>query len=491
MEPTLDDRQLVEQSMGGSREAFGRLVDRYRGLLCAITYSTTGSIEQSEELAQEAFLQAWRNLNQLRDLGRFRVWLCTIARNLASRAAKRRSQDAVAKAAQVGAIQERDPAERLIDEEQQKLVWAALEAIPANCREPMVLFYRKEQSVRDVAEELGVSEHVVRQRLYRGRQLLKAELASLVEETLARSGPGKAFVVAVVAALPALTSQTASAVVTTVAAKATHSTPAGKALLASGLSGAILGPILGLLGGVLGAWCSIKNTNSPRERRFMIQMTIFFCIYMTVLMGLPLTLALAGVIAMRSYWMCAILFFVSLGPLILWGNARQRRIQIEEGTYRQPATGPSGITPRGIYASFGGGTFGATSWLVILAGIVSDWPAMAGILVGSLATFYLATAICVRNPQRYWSAAVFTVCAFTAVTLTTINLRWEMWMERYRHSRFYEPANDVSLTTINLLVVALCGFLLTLSILRLLRSRAGRRDDTSTAHTERPCRSGP
>ena len=109
-----------------------------------------------------------------------------------------------------------------------------------------------------------------------------------MEDTLSRSGPGKAFTIGVIAALPALSTQTAGAAVASLAAKGV---PAARTLLAAGLSGAILGPIIGLLGGILGAWCSIRNTNSPRERRFMIRMTVFVWPLLLALLGVPLTLA--------------------------------------------------------------------------------------------------------------------------------------------------------------------------------------------------------
>jgi hypothetical protein len=123
-----------------------------------------------------------------------------------------------------------------------------------------VLFYRSQRSVSDVAAALGLSQDTVRQRLHRGRQLIKSEVASLVEDTLARSGPGKAFAVGVIAALPALITPPASAAVAGIAVKGA---PAAKTLVGTGLTGAILTPILGLPGGIFGAWWSSKFNGSP------------------------------------------------------------------------------------------------------------------------------------------------------------------------------------------------------------------------------------
>jgi RNA polymerase sigma factor (sigma-70 family) len=68
----------------GSRDAFGHIVARYRNLICSLAFSATGDLCQSEDLAQETFVAAWKQLGRLRDPARLRSWLCHIARNLAS-----------------------------------------------------------------------------------------------------------------------------------------------------------------------------------------------------------------------------------------------------------------------------------------------------------------------------------------------------------------------------------------------------------------------
>jgi RNA polymerase sigma factor (sigma-70 family) len=269
------DNELLRASQTGDKQALGAIVRRYQSLSCALTYSATGDVHRSEELAQETFLRAWRSLPQLGDVARFRAWLCAIARNLCAQWIRDRARAAVDAAnfrqgAEPCSVSP-DPGQAVIDKERQEVVWAAVRLIPKRYREPLVLFYRRQHSVSKVAADLGLSQELVRQRLHRGRQLIKAEVASLVEETLARSGPGKAFAVAVVAALPALVTPPASAAVFGIAAKAA---PPAKTLVGTSLPGGILGPILGLPGGILGAWWSSKFNGSLRERRFMIRIAV-------------------------------------------------------------------------------------------------------------------------------------------------------------------------------------------------------------------------
>lgn len=77
----MPDDQLVAQSLGGNRDAFGKIVSRYQSLICSLAYSATGSLGQSEDLAQETFITAWKHLRQLREKQKLRAWLCGIARN--------------------------------------------------------------------------------------------------------------------------------------------------------------------------------------------------------------------------------------------------------------------------------------------------------------------------------------------------------------------------------------------------------------------------
>jgi len=79
---TSEDAELVNASLTGDREAFGQIVARYQSLVCSLAYSATGSLNQSEDLAQETFLAAWRELRGLREPAKLRAWLCGIARNL-------------------------------------------------------------------------------------------------------------------------------------------------------------------------------------------------------------------------------------------------------------------------------------------------------------------------------------------------------------------------------------------------------------------------
>jgi RNA polymerase sigma factor (sigma-70 family) len=88
-----DDAKLISESLSGNRDAFEQIVARYQSLVCSLAYSATGSLSQSEDLAQETFIAAWKQLAGLRESEKLRAWLCGIARNLINNSLRRQRRE--------------------------------------------------------------------------------------------------------------------------------------------------------------------------------------------------------------------------------------------------------------------------------------------------------------------------------------------------------------------------------------------------------------
>lgn len=250
------EAQQLQASLQGDAQAFGHLVTEYQSLVCAITYSATRNAAQSEELAQDVFLKAWKNLAQLEDLKKFRPWLCRIARTTVQNWYRSLGRDAAGRSAPLEAASgvstpEPGPAEKTIRREHEAMVDEALGQLPESQREALVLFYREEQSTSEVARQLEISDTAARQRISRARQALRAKMLSVIEETLTETRPSKAFAGLVVASIGGLAAK--STVV--VAAEAT----------AVGMSG-IAAKLVMLAAGVAivaGGWALSKRFHSP------------------------------------------------------------------------------------------------------------------------------------------------------------------------------------------------------------------------------------
>src|SRR5271168_3238390 len=182
-----NDAELVQGTLAGNRDAFSTIVSRYQSLICSLAYSATGSLGQSEDLAQETFITAWKHLGHLRERHKLRAWLCGIARNRINNFLRREGREPIREAepledtAESHAAADPHPAEQTITNEEQAILWRALERVPQLYREPLVLFYREHQSIDNVAQNLELTEDTVKQRLSRGRKLLQEQVLSFVE----------------------------------------------------------------------------------------------------------------------------------------------------------------------------------------------------------------------------------------------------------------------------------------------------------------------
>jgi RNA polymerase sigma factor (sigma-70 family) len=266
-----NDVELVSESLSGNRDAFGQIVARYQSLVCSLAFSATGSLSQSEDLAQETFITAWKQLAGLREPEKLRAWLCGIARNLINNSLRRQGREPSHRAESLEEISETHsleplPAEQAISNEEAAILWRSLERIPEIYREPLVLFYREHQSIEAVAQNLDLSEDAVKQRLSRGRKLLHEQVLAFVEGALERTNPGKIFTIGVLAALPAAIVTSAKAATLAAAAKG----GAGmKAAGTMGLLGVLLSPLMILFGNFIPYRIGLAEARTDEERRHL------------------------------------------------------------------------------------------------------------------------------------------------------------------------------------------------------------------------------
>ncbi|MHC4116349.1 MAG: sigma-70 family RNA polymerase sigma factor [Planctomycetota bacterium] len=241
LDGTSTESELLRASMRGNTSAFEVIVGRYQSLVCAITFSATGNLDRSEELAHEAFINAWTNLAQLKDLSKFRAWLRTITRNIVRNYIRDKKRDVVDRAVSVDRITDitsgkSEPVKAAINEEEQAVIRQALEAIPESYREPLILFYREQKSLKQVAAQLDLSQEAARTRVSRGRKLLKARVATMIEAAIGRTAPGKAFTTGVVASLAGMAIK-GSGVATAVGVASAASGTGATAIIKTAMSG--------------------------------------------------------------------------------------------------------------------------------------------------------------------------------------------------------------------------------------------------------------
>jgi RNA polymerase sigma factor (sigma-70 family) len=330
------DEHLVAQSLAGDRSAYGRIVERYQSLICGVTFAGLGDVHRSEDLAQETFLEAWRHLANLKEPARLRAWLCGIARNLLAGDLRRRGrlrETSTEMLEQTPAPSAVSPAQAAISREEQSLIWGALERLPMEYREPMVLYYRQQESVAAMAAALDLTEEAARQRLVRGRAMLADRLEQILRRGLLASAPSGAFTTAVLAALPGVIfSAKASSLGAAVKGGA-----AAKAAVSSGmLASVLIGPILALLGGYFGYRNSLRMAVEREERKFMrryavqlLLMVVGFNAILWTVFDTPLRQRLGPMVVASAAVATMLIYGGLLALVIIQFNRGFRRIRAE------------------------------------------------------------------------------------------------------------------------------------------------------------------
>jgi zinc protease len=343
---TRTDQELLAACLHGEREAFRALVERYQGTVSGQAYAICGDFGRSEDIAQEAFIAAWRQLPTLRDHTKFRAWLCGIARHLALRTVEKHRRES-GSTVETAATHGHTPRDALVSREEQEIVWKALAELPEAYRTPLVLYYREHQSITAVAETLDLSEDAIKQRLSRGRALLRQQVASIVEHALGATRPGPAFAAGVIAVLAGSVPATATAGSSMIAAVAKGSTPV-QAILSLPVLGGLLGAGLGFLGGWLGIKLSAESAAYEREKQEMLRsgkrMFVVICIFM-VLQVAAMSVGFALKRVDLGAWLTLGVVVVYMGWIFAEVRRQRRRIMAireeEEaaGVPRRQATG--------------------------------------------------------------------------------------------------------------------------------------------------------
>jgi RNA polymerase sigma-70 factor (ECF subfamily) len=166
--------------LAGEISAYEGIVRRWQGPLINLAYRFCRDRGRAEELAQEAFLRAYRALGQWRQDAAFSTWLFALATNL-YRSELRRIP---ARTVPLEEVEEpRDPRAAdggLEDDDRDRAVRRAVFALPAKYREALVLYYFHEMDVPAAAHSLGLPEGTVKARLFRARELLRSKLPQLL-----------------------------------------------------------------------------------------------------------------------------------------------------------------------------------------------------------------------------------------------------------------------------------------------------------------------
>ena len=415
------DAELVSRTLAGDREAFNHIVSRYQILICSLAYSRIGHLGQSEDVAQETFITAWKHLRLLRQPDKLRGWLCGIVRNRTKKCLQHESRqpwhdseplEAVAELPATGAL----PSEQTVTREEEAILWRALGRLPELYREPLILYYREHRSIEHVAVELELSEDAVKQRLSRGRKLVQEEVEAFVENTLRKTTPKQNFSSAVLAALPLTGGSTATASV----GAAGKGTLATKSLLA-----ACLLPFIGIFTGFAAQWLLFKDRRGPGKLRLVVTWLIVIAF---VIVGQNV-MEIAGhhfnwsqpvfFAAMTGWWW----FYAT--ALATWIIPMYWRVRTKPvSTNPMPSVSPLN------YAAIVAGTHIMMFWgIICMAWQDQDHSGaiiVAGLMVALAVWNFFKTRD--QNGVPFGTGYFIQLASCSALTIAILNLRLDLWL---------------------------------------------------------------
>ena len=188
-----NDAQLIDATLKGQSAAFGQLVTKYQDRLYHTLTHLLGSPEEAQDVAQDAFVQAFVKLDSFRGNSAFYTWLYRIAFNVAmSHRRRKKPTTSVDEAKEMAGVEPIDtegaPERRMLESERAGQVHEALAQLSTEHRTVLVLREMDGQPYESIAEILDLPVGTVRSRLHRARLQMREQLEVVLQGELEELG---------------------------------------------------------------------------------------------------------------------------------------------------------------------------------------------------------------------------------------------------------------------------------------------------------------
>ncbi|HZU10527.1 MAG TPA: sigma-70 family RNA polymerase sigma factor [Pseudacidobacterium sp.] len=175
-----EDLADVERVLAGDTASFEGIVRRWQGPLVNMAFRFCNDRGRAEEMAQEAFLRAFRGLASWRRDAAFSTWLFALAANVYRSELKRIPMQSVSLDDIAELMDKRPHFSALEEADRSQIVRQAVLGLPEKYRDAVILYYFHEMDVPAAAQSLGLPEGTVKARLFRGREILRSKLPQLL-----------------------------------------------------------------------------------------------------------------------------------------------------------------------------------------------------------------------------------------------------------------------------------------------------------------------
>lgn len=171
------DIEIIDKCTKGDHEAFAEIVSRYKNLIYSVAVNMVEDRQEVNDVVQEVFLRIYKSLYQYNPEYKFSTWAVKITTNICINKMKRKKASVVS----LEDIQElhsglASPETELLNVEQSKYIHEALKALPEKYRTPLILFHQNGLTYEDLTKVLKVPMSIIKNRLHRGRLMLRERL---------------------------------------------------------------------------------------------------------------------------------------------------------------------------------------------------------------------------------------------------------------------------------------------------------------------------
>jgi len=189
MRQAYNDAYYIDRILSGDKNSFAYLVERHKDMVFTIAKRMLQNQEDAEEVAQDAFMKAYKSLKKFKGESKFSTWLYKIVYNLAISKLRKKKHDTFSiddsDNSHFEAIEESsyNKLQDLERTDQRNYIKTAIEQLNYEERTVVTLYYQKEQKVSEIAEITGLSASNVKVKLFRARKKLYDKLYSLFNNT--------------------------------------------------------------------------------------------------------------------------------------------------------------------------------------------------------------------------------------------------------------------------------------------------------------------
>ena len=183
------DKEIIERTLAGDTRIFSELVKRYQNFVFTITLRYTPNREDAEEIAQDAFIKAYKSLSSFRGESKFSTWLFTITTTSCLSFLRKKKLDirSLDNEKVMAVVENQDSgfsANQLETKSRQSMVNEAIQLLSGDDANILTLFYKGEQSLEEISEVLGIEANTVKVRLHRARARLKEKMQTHFKQEL-------------------------------------------------------------------------------------------------------------------------------------------------------------------------------------------------------------------------------------------------------------------------------------------------------------------